>query len=83
MKARQLIGGASYSPETLKVLYKAFDDGWVVIAPTISGRAEAIEAARLKLANIILSLAKEDSRHSDQIKNKALRIFRLKPKISN
>ena len=32
MKARQLIQGATYGPETLKVIGKAFDDAWSEIA---------------------------------------------------
>ena len=28
MKARKLIEGATYGPETLKVIGKAFDDAW-------------------------------------------------------
>lgn len=75
MKARQLIGKSSYGPDELKILFKAFDDAWDVIAPTISGRAEAIEAARMKLANIILSLAQNGRRDAEQIKNAALQMF--------
>lgn len=57
MKARALIGSAAYDPQTLKALYKAFDDAWEQIAPNVSSRASAIEAARLKLAEIVLGLA--------------------------
>ena len=32
MKARDLIEGATYGPETLKVICKAFDDAWSEIA---------------------------------------------------
>lgn len=82
MKARQLIGHAVFGPDALKVLFKAFDDAWEEIKPKVSKRAIALEAARLSLANIILSLCKEDSRDPDQLKNEALRIFRLKRDIS-
>jgi len=75
MKARQLIGRASYGPDELKVLFKAFDDAWERIAPGVSGRAEAIEAARIKLANVILGLAHNGSRDAEQIKDAALHIF--------
>jgi hypothetical protein len=57
-KARQLIANASYDPDQLKALGKAFDDAWDRAAPHVSGRAEAIEAARLTLADIVLGLAK-------------------------
>ena len=75
MKARHVIGNGAYSPETLKVLFKAFDDAWDVIAPTITARAGAIEATRLKLANIILSLAHNGTSDPEQIKSAALQIF--------
>jgi len=58
MKARQLIANASYDPDQLKALGKIFDDAWDRIAPHVSNRAEAIEAARLTLADIVLGLAK-------------------------
>ena len=50
MKARALIGSASYDPNTLKVLDKAFDDAWDQVRPQVSTRPEAIDAARMKLA---------------------------------
>jgi hypothetical protein len=58
MKARRLLESASYGPEQLKALREAFDDAWQRIAPGISSRAEAVEAARLALAEVVLGLAK-------------------------
>jgi hypothetical protein len=58
MKARQLIASGTYGPEQLKALGQAFDDAWGRIAPTVSKRRSAIEAARLALADVILGLAK-------------------------
>lgn len=75
MKARQLIGGASYGPDELKVLFKAFDDAWDVIAPSITSRPGAIEAARVKLANVILGLARYGNNNPERIKNAALQIM--------
>jgi hypothetical protein len=75
VKARLLIGNRAYGPDTLKVLFKAFDDAWDAVAPDVSSRAEAIEAARLKLANIILSLASEDSNDAERIKDTALQVM--------
>ena len=66
---------ASYSPEQLKALGKAFDDAWKQLAPTVSKRAEAIESARLKLANAILGAAKVlPTGTGEQIKDEALRM---------
>jgi hypothetical protein len=58
MKARQLIGKRAYGPDTLKVI--------------ISSRAEAVEGARLQLANILLGLAREDSDDPESLKKAAL-----------
>jgi hypothetical protein len=58
MKARQLIDSASYGPDQLKVLGKAFDDAWTHIAPHVSDKPSGVAAARLKLAQIVLNLAK-------------------------
>ena len=77
MKARQLISRASYGPETLTVLFKAFDDAWERLAPRHGDNPLAIEAARLRLANTILSLASEDSKDPDQLAAAALRITGL------
>jgi hypothetical protein len=59
MKARQLIANASYDPDQLKALGKAFDDAWGRVSPNVSARPPALEASRLKLAEIVLSLAKQ------------------------
>ena len=82
MKARHLIHSAAYGPEALEVLFKAFDDAWDEVKPTVSKRPTALEAARLRLANILLSLVKEDSRNPTQLKNEALRLFLLRPNVS-
>ena len=79
MKARHLVHSAAYGPEVLKVLSKAFDDAWDELKPTVSKRAIALEAARIRLANILLSLVKEDSRDSNHLKNEALRLFLSRP----
>ena len=83
MKAHHLVHSAAYGPETLKILFKAFDDAWDEVKPTVSKRPRAIEAARLRLANILLSLVKEDSRDPTQLKNEAIQILLLRRQISN
>jgi hypothetical protein len=74
MKARALINGASgtYGPEALKVIVKAFDDAWLEIAPSFAKAGLQAEPARVTLANAILSVATEDSRDSDELKNAGL-----------
>jgi hypothetical protein len=75
MRARQSIGSASYGPDELKILFKAFDEAWEIIAPTTSGRAGAIEATRIKLANVILGLASGGERDVAVLKSAAVQIM--------
>jgi hypothetical protein len=56
MNARTLIANAPCSPAALDVLLKAFDDAWERLAPDVS--PEAAEAVRLRLANVVLALAR-------------------------
>jgi hypothetical protein len=76
MKARELIRNASYGPDRLNVLFTAFDRAWEAIAGDVGTDPLSVEAARLKLANIILSLAGE-ARDADWLKNAALQIMRV------
>ena len=75
MRARHLMGTASFGPETLKGITQAFDDAWNSIAPNFGNNALSIEAARLKLANIILALVQDDSSSPAQIKRAALQVM--------
>jgi hypothetical protein len=79
MKARALIGGASFDPNTLKVLYKAFDDAWEEIAPEVSGRPQAIEAARIKLAEIVVGLAHNGTVVAEAITKAAVEAMKASP----
>jgi hypothetical protein len=73
MKARKLIESASYDPDTLKVLFQAFDDAWTQVAPTMSNRpGDAIEAARMRLASIILGLARTGTFDPHQLADTAV-----------
>jgi hypothetical protein len=80
MKARQLISKASYGPDELKILCQAFDDAWGMIAPSVSGRVSAIEAARLTLADIILSLPNGKRRNARELTEAAIQAFRTRGK---
>ena len=76
MKARQLIANGSYGPDQLKALGKAFDDAWGRLAPTVSGRPNGIEAARLKLADVVLSLAKNGNFDPQWLADTAVQLMR-------
>jgi hypothetical protein len=72
MKARHLVGSSSFGPEALKGITQAFDDAWNSIAAKIGNNPLAIEAARLKLANIILAIAQNEGGDPEQLKRAAL-----------
>jgi hypothetical protein len=56
-EARQIFSQAAYGPEDLKVICEAFDRAWEAIRPILDDNPLAHEAARLKLANMILGIA--------------------------
>jgi hypothetical protein len=60
-----------------------FSDTWAEIEPSMTKRPDGIQAAKLSLANIVLSLAKDDTSDPEPLKNDAVRIFRLKRPIAN
>ena len=77
MKARKLIDGASFGPDALKAIGKAFDNAWLEIAVNFGTDPLQIETARLKLAEAILSVANEDSRDAGALKRAALQRMAL------
>jgi hypothetical protein len=56
-----MLGSAIFEPAQLKVVQKAFDDAWEIVGPQVSKRPEAIEAARTKLAEFVIGLARKGS----------------------
>jgi hypothetical protein len=82
MRARQLIGGAAYPPDTLKVIFQAFDDAWGELGPAVGAEPEAVEAARLSLATIVLSIAKAGPIEGASLRDAALTAFRLKHRVT-
>ena len=74
MEARRLIDTASFGPDTLKTLSQAFDEVWADIEGNF-GCDQAREAARIKLANALLSVASDDSRDVEVLKKAALEVM--------
>jgi hypothetical protein len=82
MKARRLLEESSFDPKQLKVIYKAFDDAWEQIARGVSSNPNAIEAARMKLANYILALAKNGRlADSAQLTEAAIELMHERPNV--
>jgi hypothetical protein len=75
--ARELFDEAAYGPETLKILYQAFDAAWETLAPNYAGDPDRAEIARLKLANTILSFPADEITDAEQIKTSSLQIVAL------
>jgi len=75
MIARQLIYGASFvRPEALKAILEAFDAVWAEIAGNFGNDTLTIEAARLKLATALVTIASEGSRDVEVLKKAATRM---------
>jgi hypothetical protein len=77
MRARQLIDGASFGPEALKVIGEAFDAAWAEIAGNFANDPAEIDEALFKLATALLSVASEDSRDVEVLKKAALQRMAL------
>ena len=77
MNARQLIEGASFGPDALKAVGQAFDEAWTQIAGNFGTEPVVIESARLKLAEALLSVADDDSRDVEVLKQAALQRMAL------
>jgi hypothetical protein len=73
MKARQVINGAPFGPDALKVVGQAFDEAWAHIATSIGNDPVTIEGARMTLANAILSVASDESRDVGALKHAGIR----------
>ena len=76
MKARALLGSLVLHPDELKTVFKAFDDAWEQVAPEIGARPEAIETARLKLAELVIGLARNGKRDARTITATAVQLMR-------
>lgn len=81
MKARQLIGGAAYPPDALRVIYEAFDDAWGEVGPSMGTEPSEVEKARLSLATIVLSLAKTGAIEREKLRIAAVNAFRFKHRL--
>ena len=67
MKAKQLIEGASFGPDALKVMAEAFDTAWADVEHGFT-TPQAKEAACLTLASAIIENATKDSRDVHELR---------------
>ncbi|MGE0024269.1 MAG: hypothetical protein AB7S70_11635 [Hyphomicrobium sp.] len=75
MPLRNLINGTSFPPETLAVIYSAFDLGWAEIAAAYGEDPARTEFARTRLAQAVLAEVETESRDPVRLKDAALRAF--------
>lgn len=75
-EAKKLIAGASYGPAELKIISDAFEAAWQDIANDYVSPL-AIQAARLKLANVVLRLASDGIRDGEKLRTEGARVMRL------
>jgi hypothetical protein len=79
MKARKLIADAIYDPDEINAVGKAIDNAWEQVGPQVGKRPEAIEAARLKLAEIVLRLTNDGTRDPQQLTEEAVKVMLANP----
>jgi len=77
VKARRLLQGSSYNPETLNVVYQGFDQAWAEISGHFGTHPKSVEDARTRLAHACLIVARDDSDDPERIKIDALQVMAL------
>ena len=76
MKAHNVILRAGFGPDTLKVVFQAFNEAWSSISAQYTSPA-TIEATRLKLAKAVIAVSRQDSRDPEVLKRLALLMMKL------
>ena len=74
MRAKQLIDGSHLDPDTLHIVYQAFDQAWDTIASRYCDPKE-LEHARLHLATAVLSLSQNGANDVDVLREGALLVM--------
>lgn len=74
MLARKLLENASFTPETLTLIFNAYDTAWREVAHLFP---DGQEVARTRLAHAILVVASENVRDPEILKNDALQVLAL------
>jgi hypothetical protein len=77
MKARALIDGASFGPETMKAMWEAFNEAWARMAATFGNVPQEVEIARLRLAEAMLSVATEGNTNVAALKDRAIEVMAM------
>ena len=75
MPIRKLIDSTSFAPETLDVIFRAFDLAWAEVAPRFGNDPTAIEFARNRLAQIVMAQSPPEPTDPLPIKTAAVAAF--------
>lgn len=81
MRARQLIGDHGFSRDDLAVILEGFEDAWAEIGPDAGPDPIVMEAVRLSLAHIVVSVAQAGPIDRGRINVAAVEAFRVKLRI--
>jgi len=80
MKPRQIIENAAFGPEALKIVFEAYDEAWKCIEGNFGDDPATAEAARSRLANIVLTVARDGASDVASLKTAALSVMALEYK---
>ena len=73
-----IIHQSAYSPDTVNMMGKVFDQAWKSIEPEYQGHRDAeIELARLALAKAVVLFAGLGNTDPEVLKGKAVRVMRM------
>jgi hypothetical protein len=74
---------ASLRPEALKMLGELYDEVWASVAADFGDDPDEVETAQIRLATIILDLARDGERGPLQITATAAGLIREKPSLAH
>jgi hypothetical protein len=75
MIARSRIDAASYAPPVVKAMGEAFDQAWNDIAANYGDDTGCVEAARMRLADAVISMASTTSVDVEALRIGALQLM--------
>lgn len=79
IKARDLITGAAFGPDTVKDLQAAFAQAWDALAPGVP--EEEHEAVRARLARTLLALRSGEPLSAATLRDAALKVMRAQYRL--
>jgi hypothetical protein len=78
MRARQVLINAGFAPDDLAVILEGFEDAWAEIGPGAGADPVVEETARMRLAEIVLNVAKMGPIDRGKMNVSAVDAFRLR-----